>query len=225
MTEPSTDYHDYVFQNGKLVGDFEGMYRHSSQTPWQQHLQQDWIDIRLTIELLRDLAPFDELHDFGCGLGYYLELLREALAPAARCVGYDVSATACGKAKQLFPASEFRQLDLTATDAPMPLGEAQQSASRLLAFRGTLWYVFPEIHSVVDNLATAATASDWLVVVQNFPPLDSDFIGKSVLPNHHALIDHFARRFELKRHIWYEDLAKKSNDNWFIGMFKTRSGQ
>jgi len=35
-----TDYHDdYVFKDGKLVGDFEGMCRHSSDIPWRQDAQ------------------------------------------------------------------------------------------------------------------------------------------------------------------------------------------
>ena len=29
MTGISKDYHDYVFRDGKLVGEFEAMYRHS----------------------------------------------------------------------------------------------------------------------------------------------------------------------------------------------------
>ena len=32
----STDYHDFVFQEGKLVGEFEQMYRKSAQVPWHQ---------------------------------------------------------------------------------------------------------------------------------------------------------------------------------------------
>jgi len=30
------DYHEYVFRDGRLVGDFENMYRHSKDVPWDQ---------------------------------------------------------------------------------------------------------------------------------------------------------------------------------------------
>lgn len=36
------------------------------------------------------------------------------------------------------------------------------------------------------------TDGDKLLVVQNFPPLAGPFIGKDVIPNHHALIKHFS---------------------------------
>lgn len=63
---------------------------------------------------------------------------------------------------------------------------------------------------------------DKLLVVQNFPPIKSEFIGKDVIPNHFALIKHFERMFSLVRHIWYEDALKSTNDNWFIGFFSTK---
>ena len=110
----STDYHDYVFRDGKLVGEFEEMYRNSATVPWHQDKQETWIDVRLTRELLRDLGHYHEIHDLGCGTGHYLELIaRDFLLTGGRSYGYDISPTACKLAKQLFPQSEFNALDLT----------------------------------------------------------------------------------------------------------------
>lgn len=88
--------------------------------------------------------------------------------------------------------------------------------------RGTLWYVFPKLAIVIDNIRNRMAGSDRLLVVQNFPPLQNSFIGKDVLPNHIALIDHFSRHFAIDRHIWYEDRLRAANDNWFIGMFSLK---
>lgn len=66
---------------------------------------------------------------------------------------------------------------------------------------------------------------DKLLVVQNFPPLAGPFIGQDVIPNHHALIEHFAAAFLPVRHIWYEDTLKAANDNWFIGLFSINAIQ
>ena len=52
------------------MAEFEEMYRNSSAMPWFQDEQGNWIDVRLTKEMLRDLGKFDEIHDFGCGTGY-----------------------------------------------------------------------------------------------------------------------------------------------------------
>lgn len=224
MTTPSPDYHDYVFRDGKLVGEFDAMYRHSATVPWHQDEQRSWMDVRLTLELLRDLAPFSEVHDFGCGLGYYLSILQaDVAAPEARCVGYDVAASACEQAQALFPHNIFRQLDLTQARAVTPALVPPGPPNRLLVIRGTLWYVFPRLAQVVENLALALGAQDHLLVVQNFPPLDKPFIGKDVLPDHHALVRHFSEHLALRRHVWYEDATRESNDNWFIGLFSHRS--
>jgi len=88
--------------------------------------------------------------------------------------------------------------------------------------RGTLWHVYPKLGAVIENIRKMMVNGDRLIVVQNFPPLDKDFIGKAVLPNHKALIDHLSHRFVLDRHIWYEDRFALVNDNWFIGLFSLK---
>jgi hypothetical protein len=110
----STDYHDYVFRDGKLVGEFEEMYLNSATTPWHQDEQENWIDVRLTKEMLWDLGRFDAIHDFGCGTGHYLDLMvKHSLATNGKSYGYDISATACENAASIFPHSSFSVLDLT----------------------------------------------------------------------------------------------------------------
>lgn len=213
------DYHEYVFREGKLVGEFDLMYQNSETVPWHQDEQENWVDIRLTQEMLRDVGPFDEIHDVGCGLGYYLNTLSARVGShATRCIGYDVSKTACDKARSIFPAFEFLQLDLTTLQNSAKRSE-QPSTKRLFVCRGTLWYVFPHLETVINNIRGLMDSKDQLLVVQNFPPLDKPFIGKDVLPDYSSIISHFSSRFFLQRHIWYADNQKASNDNWFIGFF------
>ncbi|MGD9622973.1 MAG: trans-aconitate 2-methyltransferase [Mycolicibacterium sp.] len=220
----SIDYHDYVFRDGKLVGEFEAMYQNSAIVPWHQDEQGNWMDVRLTREILRELgSKFDEIHDLGCGTGNYLDLIaREFLSPGGENFGYDISATACKRAAESFPGNHFSVLDLTKeiTDSNAHIRTARQLPSRLFMIRGTLWYVFPALAEVISNIARLMTGSDKLLVVQNFPPLDSQFIGKEAIPNQLALIEHFSCRFVLDSHIWYEKRLGSSNDNWFIGIFR-----
>lgn len=226
MSTQSRDYHDYVFRDGKLVSEFDAMYRHSDSVPWHQDEQAGWLDVRLTLEMLRDLAPFSEIHDFGCGLGYYLSILQAKVAMSgARCVGYDVADSACEKARALFPQNTFRQLDLMQAQSVTPLLLPAGPPNRLFVIRGTLWYVVPKLTQVLENLSNALGAQDHLLVVQNFPPLDKPFVGKDVLPDHSALVHHFSEHFALRRHFWYEDATRDANDNWFIGLFSNRSFQ
>ena len=220
----SADYHDYVFRDGKLVGEFEEMYRNSARIPWHQDEQANWIDVRLTKEMIRDIGQFDEVHDLGCGTGHYLNLIsEEALRPSGTGYGYDISQTACHIATELFPENVFSTLDLTENHVPN-FGHLREDDERIRLFviRGTLWYVFPQLGTVIDNIRGLMSAGDSLLVVQNFPPLVQEFVGKEVLPNHSALINQFSKRFSLGRHIWYEDTFGTSNDNWFVGLFQPK---
>lgn len=219
MAEHSKDYHDYVFRDGKLIAEFEAMYRYSLGVPWHQDEQDDWIDVRLTVEMLRGIGPFDEIHDLGCDLGYYLALMHRSLgATGCRGFGYDIAGTACAKAKGAFPGFNFQMLDLTSVPRNS-LANRKLESRRLFIIRGTLWYVFPHIAQVVRTIRSLMVAGDRLLVVQNFPPLDGAFIGKDVIPNHVALMRHFAAHFVTVRHLWCQDTIKAANDNWFIGLF------
>jgi hypothetical protein len=222
----SNDYHDYVFRDGKLVGEFEDMYRNSATVPWHQDEQANWIDVRLTKEMIRDIGgDLDQIHDLGCGTGHYLKLIAdEFLASRGTSYGYDISETACQNAAKIFPKSRFSVLDLTeqTTNNHPPTQSGEPQLTRLFMIRGTLWLVYPKLATVIDNIRKMMTSNDRLLVVQNFPPLESQFIGKDVIPNHSALIDHFSRRFVLDRHIWYEDRFATINDNWFIGVFSVK---
>ena len=206
------------------MGEFEEMYRNSAVTPWHQDEQENWIDVRLAKEILQDLGRFHQIHDFGCGTGHYLDLMaKHSLATNGKSYGYDVSATACEKAANFFPNSSFSVLDLTqGTTNNEQRTTNNEQPTRLFMIRGTLWYVFPKLTTVIENIANRMHYPDRLLVVQNFPPLHNAFIGKDVLPDHFALLRHFSSYFDVDRHIWYEDRMKAANDNWFIGLFSLK---
>ena len=211
----SRDYHDYVFRDGKLVGEFELMYKNSKEIPWHQDKQDNWVDVRLTIEMLKDCEPFTEIHDLSCGLGYHLDLMIKHIRGDAKGFGYDVPKTACAEAALNFPEYSFQTLDLTVDPESPP----RSTHGRLFLLRGTLWYIFPKIAKVVAVIRRMMSNGDRLLVVQNWPPLGEKFIGKEIFPDHHAAIEHFSSFFTLTRHIWYADTVKTANDNWFIGLF------
>lgn len=90
------------------------MYQKSSDVSWHQDLQVEWLDVRLTLELLKDFGPFDEITDFCCGLGYFLNHLGERLGLKDVVLrGSDVSKTCCEKANSLFPDILCDVFDLT----------------------------------------------------------------------------------------------------------------
>lgn len=212
----SKDYHDFVIKNGKLIGEFEQMYNKSSDIPWHQDQQDDLLEVRLAIELLKEYKPFDAIIDLGCGLGYFLDLLkRTAGNPNCFTAGYDISKTCCDKAKALFPESTFQTFNLTDHTCPQV---SIKYKSRLFSIRGTLWYVFPKIDNVINNINNMTTTNDLLLISQNFPPLNSNFVGKEVIPNPEAIINLFNKFAPIKT-IFLEDKVSQNNNNWFTGIF------
>jgi SAM-dependent methyltransferase len=223
MSNYSKDYHDYVFNDGKLIAEFDDMYEHSGDIPWHQDKQIDWMDVRLTNEMLKGVGSFDEIHDLACGLGFNLSVLGENLeVNSHQCFGYDISETACRKAKKIFPDFFFQQLDLTKLEYNMFEKQESDKKRRLFVVRCTLWYVFPELSKVIENIKNIMLDDDMLLIVQNFPPFDTAFIGKEVIPDHNSLIRHFNHSFVIVRHLWFEETLKSVNDNWFVGLFSPK---
>ena len=71
------DYHDYVFKGGKLVGDFDNMYRFAAEVPWHQDKGSESWSSEVGMLMLKDRAPFDTILEIACGLGYISSKLRQ----------------------------------------------------------------------------------------------------------------------------------------------------
>jgi len=166
----SNDYHDYVIKNGKLIGEFEQMYCKSQDVPWHQDEQVNWLDVKLTIELLREYGPFSFISDFGSGYGYFLDKIARNCGTGNPVLhGYDISKTACKKGGTIFSNIIFHQFDLMADH--MESGWAEQNRA-LFVLRGTLWYVYPKINNVVRNISLMVNKQD------SFPPFFFKFCRK-----------------------------------------------
>lgn len=82
--------------------------------------------------------------------------------------------------------------------------------------RGTLWYMFPKISNVVQNISSIVNSGHYFLVSQNFPPLSSNFVGKDVIPEPQAILNLFSKCFKPLKTLWLEDKISDGNDNWFI---------
>jgi len=219
------DYHDFVIKDGCLIGEFEQMYQKSLDVPWHQDQQENCLDVRLAVELIQEYGPFDVICDFGCGLGYFLNVVAEHCG-GTECVlyGYDISQTACIKGRSIFPDISFHCFDLMHKYPDFQLDELRKSISdgdrRLFMLRGTLWYVFPHIAYVVNNLQRIIDPKDLFLVSQNFPPLTTNFVGKEAIPDPSSILGLFKRDFKPLRTIWLENKLSSGNDNWFIAIMQ-----
>jgi len=220
----SDDYHDYVIKDGRLIGEFEQMYKNSRDIPWHQDRQEDWLDIQLSIMLLKQYGQFDSMVDFGCGLGYFLDTIyRLCGSNSCNLNGYDIAQTACSKGKEIFPHINFHELNLmedVGKDFTYNISSKEANSKCLFMLRGVLWYVFPKIQNVVRNISRMAEIGDYFLVSQNFPPLHSSFVGKEVIPGPQAILDLFGGVFKPLKAIWYEDKMSDGNEDWFVSVME-----
>ena len=217
MTEQtaSGDYHRYIFRDGRLLGQFERMYRESRTVPWKQDETADawWIDVAVRVLQLR--APYGHALEVGCGLGYF----TDKVAPLCRdIIGADVSATAVQKARAQFPHLAFRVLDI------------RKPARALVPFdlviaKDIVWYVYPRLTAVMENLRALTAPGGWLFVFQCFPNLARPFIGKRVVPNPERLIESLGESFSLEYSAQCQQHGRAREGPMFMALLRKSRGR
>jgi SAM-dependent methyltransferase len=148
MADYSDDYHDYVFKNGELLGNFEGMYRHSAEVPWHQDRTAYLVFLDIDLAILRQYH-YKSICEVGCGLGFFTDRLwRELRGPEeeVRVTGIDISPTAIDKAKIMFPHLHFAVGDLT---GELPLLEERFD---LVVIKEIMWYVCHKLPVFLHNI-------------------------------------------------------------------------
>lgn len=187
----SSDYHDYVFKDGKFVGDFEGMYQHSADIPWRMDEGVEKIFSRISITILKKFHEehrFKTVCDAGCGLGYMAKKIATELEGAA-LTGFDISQTAIDKAKELFPDIKFARYDLLAKNPP------PAETYDLVVAKNIMWYVLEDVDLVFENLS--GLMKKHFFMTQSFPSSET-FFGQDLFPNALALADFVSTKFEVR---------------------------
>ena len=184
----STDYHDFVIKDGKLIGQFEQMYRKSSEIPWHQDKEAGSIYANIIMDLAKTKEPYSRILDIGCGLGYFTDRLRAF----GGVVGIDVSPAAIEKAKELFPANEFAVVDIADKADSFP-GE-NKGLFDLVILKEVMWYILPRIDLALDAIDAILKDGGYLICSNYFPPLENDFCGKDIIPSPERLRDIFIER-------------------------------
>jgi SAM-dependent methyltransferase len=148
------NYQDYVISNGKLVGDFEGMYENFDD-PWHQSAQDHIFDSRRQIAInycnrLRSKYGVSKVVELGCGFGHLTESLRKNGFDA---LGTDISKTAIKKASNLYPESRFKQLSFNDFDNLFSLKPS------ILIMAEITWYILDDLDQFLVRLNEYAKQS------------------------------------------------------------------
>ena len=186
MDNFSNDYHDYVFKNGKFLGNFEGMYRHSTDIPWHQDKTSYSVFSDIDLAILRQYR-YNSICEVGCGLGFFTNRLAQELGSEGnivRVTGIDISPTAVAKARTLFPHQNFVTGDLTC-ERPLP-GEQFD----LVVIKELLWYICHKLTDFMKNIMDMIRGDGFLYVSQSFPEEDQ-WVFQDVIDNPEKLKEIF----------------------------------
>lgn len=177
------DYHDYVFRDGKLIGDFDNMYRYAREVPWNQDTGCHHWDAEVGILMLKEHSPYGSILEIGCGLEYFAAQLKGL--EGSRIDAFDVSQEAIRKARKLHPGIYF-YVDVISQKSYRPKKQYD-----LIVIRDVFWYVFKQMETVVRNINESVKAQGFLYICQYFPALNGSFVGKDVIPTPDALLRYF----------------------------------
>jgi SAM-dependent methyltransferase len=174
--EPSAHHQDYVIKDGKFVGDFEAMYRNSSEIPWHQDRTADAVFRDICVSIVRRCNP-DSLLDVGCGMGYMADRLRREVPRLKSVAGLDVSETAIAEARKMFPSIRFVADDLVSALPGETFG--------IVVSKDVLWYVADDLTGYIQALAERS--EKWVCIGQSFPST-RPYYGEDILPDAASLI-------------------------------------
>lgn len=197
MTAPSRDYHDYVFKDGRFVGDFEGMYRHSKEIPWHQDKMAYDLCADVDIAILRK-KRFGQICDVGAGLGHFTNRLKTELAApdgkTPEVVGLEVSPTAVACASREYPEVRFVASDILANDWAPDMGTFD-----LVIARDIIWYVCHDLQAFFTRLVSLAgrdTDRGFIHISQSFPSTER-WVGQEIAGSPEELLRHLGTIVEV----------------------------
>lgn len=153
-------YQDYVIRDGRLVGEFEEMYR-DFDDPWGQSVHEAHaLDKIVGMELASKHGHRRAL-EYGCGLGHYTEQLGCRLGYAA---GIDISGTAIARATERYPEREFFVDDITGR------GPLLTVRPDILIFAEITWYVLGKLGEFKKLIAECCPGIGFVHLLTIYPP-------------------------------------------------------
>lgn len=139
-------YQDYVIRDGRLIGEFEEMYRDFAD-PWHQTDSEVFASDKAVA--LNLLARLHRRHgavravELGCGLGHFSARIA---GTGLDVTGIDISSTAVERARQTFPAVRFMAGSLADHDL---LAELRPD---VIVMAEITWYVLDHLAAFRDFL-------------------------------------------------------------------------
>ena len=186
-------YQDLVIKDGKLVGDWESLYKNFDD-PWMQSRLDHKLDTRRQISILacqrlRDQHQSLKVLELGCGFGFITQSLTDLKFDA---VGMDISKHAVEKAKDKNPEAKFRIGQFDDFDF------IREFNPDILIMAELTWYVLEKLDSFIHNLKEFAKSREnpvFLIHLLNTYKPGVQKYGLEKFKNHGEILDYFKLDF------------------------------
>jgi SAM-dependent methyltransferase len=214
MMTPATPkyprYQDYVIRDGRLIGEFEEMYR-DFDDPWHQiEREGSASDKAVGLNLLQGLRSTfgaSRVVDIGCGLGHYTHRIAEA---GFETIGLDISETAVAAARRRFPEVRFEVGGVTDPAAILDL------APDVVVMTEVTWYVLDHLHDFLAFLEGQLGEAFLLHMLVTYPPGTQKY-GSDRFSDLDGILRHFAMTYLESGEV---RLANGHRRTWFLGTWR-----
>lgn len=182
-TKKHDRYQDYVIRDGRLVGEFDEMYRDHAD-PWHQSSREAFsTEKAAALNLLQRLRA-RRVIEVGCGLGYFTKRIAET---GCEVLGLDVAATAVAKARELHgsPTSHFLQADILDV---APYRDFQPDA---VIMAEVTWYVLDKLPAYLRLLREELPGRHLIHLLNTYPPGQQQY-GREYFTDLAGIMRYFA---------------------------------
>lgn len=153
-------YGEYFIKDGKLIGQFEEMYKNCDD-PWEQSKRERGRSEKFVgLNLIRKSGARRVL-ELGCGLGHYT---AEIAAQGVEVLGVDISETAIAKARALHPGLAFK------TGGILDEALFREFRPDLLVMAEITWCILPQLDDFLALYKRLMPDTLLLHLLNTYPP-------------------------------------------------------
>jgi SAM-dependent methyltransferase len=201
-------YQDYVIKDGKLVGEFEEMYR-DHVDPWDQTTREAFsAEKAIALNAISALKPATVM-ELGCGLGHFTSKIK-ALG-VSRVVGIDISATAIEKARGTHTSCEFAIGDI------LDFHLYEKYNPDVIVLAEISWYVLDKLSAFITYMREQRPTTYLIHLLVTYSPGEQKY-GKDQFTN----LDEILRYFGLN-YVEFGQVTKPLHGNvsrtYFLGKY------
>jgi SAM-dependent methyltransferase len=214
---PRKSYEEYIFNKGKFVADFEGLYR-DFKDPWGQTEVFESHDTRRFLALnyckrirseFKDRSQVRVL-EIGCGFGHMTDALR---LDGFRSVGVDISGEAVKQARSVHPESVFFQRSISEVSL---LDELRPD---IIIMSEVTWYILDDLKEFIDRLSKFSqnkSTNTYLIHLLNMYPPDVQKYGTDFFTDLDGILTYFNLEYLEAGYVSTLPTAEKIHKDTFL---------